>query len=101
MDTKYVRKLKEYDKGYVRRSYCAILNSAVPYTLDRAREFTQMDMYPTTLAALGYTIPGDRLALGVNLFSDTPTLLERYGRTDLDDLLEERSDFYDTLTYGE
>ncbi len=101
MDTKYVRNLEEYDKKYIRRSYCAILNSAVPYTLDYAREFTQMDMYPTTLAALGYTIPGDRLALGVNLFSNTPTLLEKYGRTDLDNLLEERSDFYDKLTYGE
>jgi hypothetical protein len=27
-------------------------------------------------------------------------MLEKYGKKKLDDLLEERSDFYDTLIYG-
>jgi phosphoglycerol transferase len=59
-----------------------------------------MDMYPTTLAAMGFKISGDRLGIGVNLFSNEPTMLEKYGKKKLDDLLEERSDFYDTLIYG-
>ncbi|MGN0539151.1 MAG: hypothetical protein ACI4KI_04775 [Candidatus Fimenecus sp.] len=36
-------------------------------------------MYPTILASLGVEISGDRLAIGTNLFSDTPTLVERDG----------------------
>ena len=34
------------------------------------RQFTHMDMYPTTLAAMGFNIEGNKLALGTNLFSD-------------------------------
>ena len=43
------------------------------------RLFTAFDMYPTTLAALNVEIKGNRLGLGVNLFSDEQTLLEEYG----------------------
>ena len=101
MDTKYTDNLPHAGKGYNRKSYCAIVNSAVPYELPYERQFTSMDMYPTTLAAMGFTIDGNRLGIGVNLFSSEPTMLEKYGRDKLDDLLEERSDFYDTLIYGE
>ncbi len=101
MDTKYTDNLPRAGKGYNRKSYCAIVNSAVPYELPYERQFTSMDMYPTTLAAMGFTIDGNRLGIGVNLFSSEPTMLEKYGRDKLDDLLEERSDFYDTLIYGE
>jgi phosphoglycerol transferase len=38
-----------------------------------------MDMFPTTLAALGVEIEGDKLGIGVNLFSDKQTLAEKYG----------------------
>ena len=37
-----------------------------------------MDMFPTTIAALGAEIEGDRLGLGVNLYSDKQTLAEQY-----------------------
>ncbi len=39
-------------------------------------------MFPTTLAAMGVEIPGNRLGLGTNLYSSEDTLVERYG-TDL------------------
>ncbi|MBQ6660521.1 MAG: LTA synthase family protein [Lachnospiraceae bacterium] len=100
MDTKYTGSLPYNDSKYVRKCYCAVLNSSVDYTLSYARDFTSMDMFPTTLAAMGFTIPGDRLGIGVNLFADTPTMLEKYGVSKLNDLLEERSDFYDELLYG-
>ncbi len=35
---------------------------------EKNREFTTLDMFPTTLAALGCTIEGDKLGFGVNLF---------------------------------
>ena len=50
-------------------------------------------MFPTTLAAMGVTIEGDRLALGVNLFSDEQTLTEQYGRKGLDKELMKKSKF--------
>ena len=46
------------------------------------------------LAAAGFTIEGDRLGLGANLFSDRPTLAETYGLSFMNDELEKKSDFY-------
>ena len=51
-------------------------------------------MYPTTLAAMGVTIPGDRLGLGTNLFSSTSTLAEIYGMDDLNTELLKDSQLY-------
>ena len=38
-----------------------------------------MDAFPTTLAAIGVEIEGNRLGLGTNLFSSEQTLTERFG----------------------
>ena len=58
------------------------------------REFTAIDMLPTTLAAMGYTIEGERLGLGVNLFSDKFTLAEELGFDVLSAELEKSSSYY-------
>ena len=65
--------------GYDRRTYVNVINSDKKYTGD-ARVYTTMDMFPTTLSALGCTIEGDRLGLGTDLFSDTQTLAEKLGK---------------------
>ena len=39
-------------------------------------------------------IKGDRLALGTNLFSDEPTLLEKYGVDYVEEELKKNSKFY-------
>lgn len=65
---------------YVRKTYTAYINSAVETAENERRDFTTFDYYPTTLASLGIKIEGERLGLGTNLFSDTMTLVERYGR---------------------
>ena len=36
-------------------------------------------MFPTTLAAMGYKIEGERLGLGTNAFSAEKTLAEQHG----------------------
>ena len=54
-------------------------------------------MFPTTLAALGAQIEGDRLALGTNLFSSVETLEEKYGYDEVSDHLRQKSIFYDML----
>ncbi len=65
---------------YERTVYNCILNSAINTSYsDKNRVFTSLDMFPTTLAAMGFEIEGDRLGLGTNLFSDLPTLCEEMG----------------------
>ncbi|MBR6210397.1 MAG: sulfatase-like hydrolase/transferase [Clostridiales bacterium] len=59
-----------------RRTYVAVINSAVNYTLWYDRTYSTLDMFPTTLAAMGCTLSSDRLALGTNLYSATNTLIE-------------------------
>ena len=59
------------------------------------RQFGTFDLYPTTLAAMGVEIEGDRLALGTNLFSDKETLTEEFGYEYLVEELQKQSDFYD------
>jgi phosphoglycerol transferase len=84
---------------YQRLTYVAIINAPIEVedpTLHR--KFSTLDMFPTTLAALGVEIPGNRLGLGTNLFSSVPTLLERYGLRYVYAELDKGSDFMEVLT---
>lgn len=80
--------------AYQRKTFTVIINPAVDYELDYDRTFTTMDMFPTTLASLGCQIEGDRLALGTNLFSETPTLVEEMKIDGLNSELERVSKYY-------
>lgn len=68
------------DKTYERTMYHCIINSDVKATNTTNRVFSSMDMYPTIMAALGCKIEGDRLGIGTNLYSDTPTVMEVIGK---------------------
>ena len=46
-------------------------------------------------------IEGDRLGLGVNLFSREKTLAEEYGVKKLDKELRKKSEFYDKIILSE
>lgn len=84
---------------YPRRTYFTIINPAAEVENPVLyRSFTTMDHFPTMLAALGVEIAGDRLGLGVNLFSDEPTLLERDGLDTLNSELQRKSDFMNRLS---
>lgn len=78
-----------------RTIYNVIINSKQETSNMKNRSFTVMDMYPTTLSALGTTIKGNRLGLGTNLYSNKQTLTEKYGLRTLDNELKKKSDFYD------
>lgn len=94
MNNEYMQNtMLDYDT-YNRTVYTAVINSAVEYELVYNREFSTFDMYPTTLAAMGVEIEGERLALGTNLFADTPTLLEQYGIEYINTELSKTSGFY-------
>jgi phosphoglycerol transferase len=77
-----------------RTVYNVIINSAVEASNMKNRSFSTIDMFPTTLAALGVNIEGDRLGLGTNLFSDTPTLMEKYGNDYVNEEFQKSSSYY-------
>lgn len=83
------------DEKYIRTGYNAFINSAQSTTNTNNRIFTTLDMYPTTLAAIGAEIEEERLGLGTNLFSDKKTLAEKYGIEKLNNELRKNSNFYD------
>lgn len=81
-----------------RTVYNVIINSTVE-SKDKSnyqnRIFSSFDLYPTTLASMGVKIDGEKLGLGVNLFSDTPILLEEYGIEYVREELRVKSLFYE------
>lgn len=78
-----------------RKVYNAFINSAVKPEKEKNRLFTTIDLFPSTLAAMGVQIEGDRLGLGVNLFSGEQTLAEKYGYDYFFSELQKTSVFYD------
>lgn len=70
------------NNNYKRTVYNTIINADCTYkeNVTENRDFSTMDMFPTTLAALGVQIDGNRLGLGTNLFSGQKTLPEKLGR---------------------
>lgn len=86
----------DIQKDYQRRMYNVILNSAqdVPLQRQYQRLYTVMDFYPTTLAAMGVEIEGERLAYGTNLYSDEPTIYEIMGEAEFSEMLNSMSSFY-------
>ena len=89
-----------YEYEHMSASYNAvstdIINPAVEPVNEKNRTFGTFDMFPTTLAAMGVEIPGDRLGLGTNLFSATPTLAEVHGVDYLNGEFQKNSDFYNS-----
>lgn len=70
---------EDVNKDYERKVYTTYINSSAEKQLDEKRNYTTFDNFPTTLAAMGVEIKGNRLGLGTNLFSSQQTLSERVG----------------------
>ena len=84
--------------GYRRKTYTAFVNAAAACANpEKERIYSTMDLFPTTVAALGAKIPGERLGLGTNLFSAKETLAEEYGVSGLKRELNRRSDFLEAM----
>jgi len=66
--------------------------------IDQEGTYSTFDNFPTTLAALGVQIDGDRLGLGTNLFSGTKTLLEEFGNSKVNAELKKKSEFIEKLS---
>ena len=70
---------EDIDENYDRRVYTTIINPAAESKSNQYRTYSTFDLFPTTLAAMGVQIEGDRLALGTNLFAGRPTISEEIG----------------------
>ena len=88
---------EDIDKEYQRKTYAAYINSAAECKSDKKRVYTTFDNFPTTLAAMGVRIEGDRLGLGTNLFSGRPTLAEEIGLENEQEELGKRSRFLEDM----
>lgn len=64
---------------YLRKTYTCYINSAVKRKVQKRRKYSTFDNFPTSLAAIGVKIKGDRLGIGVNLYSSKKTMCEKYG----------------------
>lgn len=81
---------QEVGLDFPRRTYAAILNGP-EYKAGKTRQFTTMDLFPTTLEAMGYQIEGDRLGLGTSLYGERQTLCESMGFDQLNEEISYRS----------
>lgn len=88
------------DPYYTRTVYNTIINSRIDTNNSKNREFSTMDMFPTTLASLGVEIKENRLGLGTNLFSSRKTLIEELGYDYFNKELTKKSNFYDNYLLG-
>lgn len=92
MDSAYMEAMGV--NAYDRKAYFTVIHPAQGCDANRSRVYSTLDLYPTTLAALGVEIEGERLGLGVNLYSDESTLLEQYGIEYVNTELIKNSELY-------
>lgn len=82
------------EPSHLRPVYNCFINAPAPARGENGRLCTTMDLFPTMLSALGYSIEGHRLGLGTDLFSPLSTLAEDMGLDALQVELERYSVYY-------
>lgn len=92
--------MKDVEPTYQRTIYNCFINAAAEPIKEKNRLFGPFDMFPTTLAAMGVSIQGDRLGLGTNLFSSLPTITEKYGYDLLEEEFNKNSEYYNKKFLG-
>ena len=91
MDSDYCAEIDQ-EGNYDRRVFTAYINAAAYAQDQQERTYSTFDNFPTTLAALGVQIDGDRLGLG------TKTLLEEFGNSKVNAELKKKSEFIEKLS---
>ncbi|WP_104203162.1 sulfatase-like hydrolase/transferase [Billgrantia saliphila] len=76
-----------------------LLGPGLPAERER-REAAMIDVFPTILEAMGFTIDWHRAGLGVSLLSDEPTLLEEHDQEFLNDRMREETALQERLWEG-
>lgn len=94
MDHKYFDKIDDSVKERGRRIYNCFINTGLSDKYSKNRVFSTLDIFPTTLAAMGVKWGSESLGLGVNLFSGEKTLCEEKGLDVFSYQLASGSNFY-------
>ena len=76
-----------------------LLGPGIP-TGRQSREASMVDVFPTILEAMGFTIDWHRAGLGVSLLSREPTLLEEHGMTEIHARMREETALQERLWQG-
>ncbi|MDY2913934.1 MAG: sulfatase-like hydrolase/transferase [Candidatus Enteromonas sp.] len=87
----------EIPEGYSRDTFVSYFNAFASRQSLAPRRYSSLDSFPTILSALGYSIEGERLGLGVNLFSSLPTLTEQLGEKGINDEIQKSSKVLESL----
>ena len=77
-----------------RYAFVCYINASIEPVNKENRIYTALDTYPTILGAMGVDINGNKLGLGVNMFSEEKTLAEKYSFSYVDKELQKKSKFY-------
>ena len=93
MDNGYFSRMG--DSGYQRLLYNCFINTPTAAPKTTNRKFAAVDLFPSTLAAIGCSIDGERLGLGTNLFSGAKTLTEMLGFDYFNNELAKASSYYE------
>jgi phosphoglycerol transferase len=91
MDNMLVEDVPYEERGVYNCFINPTLSGSAPNTF--SRDCSAMDLFPTVLSGLGFDIPGHRLGLGPDLFSDLPTLSEEIGPAEYEEQLCRYSQF--------
>lgn len=83
-----------FDNTSQRSIYNCIINSNTDVYISKNRKASILDLFPTTLAALGAQIKQERLGLGTNLFSKKNTIPEEIGEERFFDEIVRYSQYY-------
>lgn len=83
-------------ESYSRKIYNCFINAKTQPVNEKNRVCSTVDMFPTTLAAMGCEILGNRLGLGTNLFSEEKTMSEMMGLSEFNYELSKYSHYYET-----
>lgn len=81
---------------YTRKTYVCIINGPERQSQE-ARSYTTLDLYPTTLEALGAEIEGGRLGLGTGLYNGRETLSEELGFDEFNQEIAWNSHYYNRV----
>ena len=94
----------DINENYERTTLNIIINPDPNLSLNNAnyqnRQFSSMDMFPTTLAAIGCKVEGERLGLGTNLFSEKKTILEEFGVKYVNEEFRKKTTLYENVFNG-
>lgn len=87
---------KEIEDG---RRFLDIIINPVPElnNANQNRKFSSFDVMPTTLEAMGNKIEGKGIYLGRSLYSEEPTLVEKYGAAFVEEQTMTKNTVYESL----